>query len=116
MESDPHDHVDAADIAASPQEKEGAVPPTAPHDPVHDKPDPKHAQDLGWIGKFCGGRKEKVGNIAFATIIAAFIVLCATICGMIFANEQAAETLRPVSTGLIAIITAVLGYLFGKSS
>jgi hypothetical protein len=82
----------------------------------------QHARELGWLGKPFGGKNEKPGNIS-----AAVVILCFSILGLVWLTDTAIdvfvvgrkiEPLMPferIFSGLTAIITLVLGYLFGSN-
>lgn len=82
----------------------------------------QHARELGWMGKPFGGKNEKPGNIS-----AAVVVLCFLILGVVWATDtwisvnitaKNVEPLMPFErmfSGLMSIITLVLGYLFGSN-
>ena len=65
---------------------------------------------LGWIGKIWGAKSEKPGNVS--AIIA--ILLAVYLGVLIFGQPQNAK-FDDVFTGLMSIITLILGYLFGSS-
>ena len=77
------------------------------------------ATNLGKIGKWLGGGKEKAGNIVGLTIIGGFIVLTlasgATLWVSLAKSPAEVPNLHVIITSVVSIITAGLGYLFGES-
>ena len=68
--------------------------------------------ELGLLGKLFGGRKEKPGNISGVALIFCLLYLAV-------AHHQATseswDSFERVFTGLISVVTLILGYLFGSS-
>jgi hypothetical protein len=79
--------------------------------------DRRFDQELGRVGRFIGGGKEKAGNIAYITVASAIVILLlsAIVAGLI-EKPASVETLNKVVTGCITLITGALGYIFGSSS
>ena len=67
--------------------------------------------NLGWLGRVFGSRTEKPGNI---TAIIAFILLGWLIGTTTWQSEK--PFFSELSAEVFAIITLILGYLFGSSS
>lgn len=65
---------------------------------------------LGWIGLIWGAKSEKPGNVS--AIIA---ILLAFYLGMLIFWQPDNERFEDIFTGLMSIITLILGYLFGSS-
>jgi hypothetical protein len=64
-------------------------------------------QELGFLGKFFGGKREKPGNISALLSVLCVLIIAARV----VAGKQVDP---PMLTGLLSIITLTLGYLFGK--
>ncbi len=65
---------------------------------------------LGWIGKIWGAKSEKPGNVS--AIIA--LLLAGYVGALVFLQPDNPR-FDDVFTGLMSIITLILGYLFGSS-
>ena len=75
--------------------------------------------ELGSIGKILGSEKEKPGNISGLICIALVVLLALLICGWLFICMWSKvctgqEPFQEIFSGLIAVITLILGYLFGS--
>lgn len=68
--------------------------------------------ELGQLGKLFGGRKEKPGNISGLVLI-----LCILFIGGAYfsTTSEKSDIYEHVFTGLISVVTLILGYLFGSS-
>lgn len=72
--------------------------------------------DLGKIGKYIGGNKEKAGNIACTVIILAFLILIGAAVAMVYTdNPKFADVLSKIVTGSFSLISGALGFIFGSS-
>lgn len=72
-----------------------------------------HAQatqkfEQGWIGKFCGSRSEKAGNIAFLAIVACLLIITGALFGF-----GLTDAFFKLLAALVSVVTLALGYLFG---
>jgi hypothetical protein len=67
--------------------------------------------DIGWIGKCFGSSSEKPGNIVAIVIVFSILIVVITLF-----SQVDSSTKREISTIFGGIITASLGYLFGKST
>ena len=72
----------------------------------------KFAAELGWVGKFFGGRQEKPGNISGLVILICFALIAILICIRLTIGFEKTE----LFTALFGIITLTLGYLFGSNT
>ncbi len=69
--------------------------------------------ELGWLGKPFGGKKEKPGNISGLVIVFCFLLI-----GYAYVfppDEKLGMTFEQILAGLISVITLILGYLFGSN-
>ncbi|MCR6670338.1 hypothetical protein [Devosia ginsengisoli] len=100
---------------------------TAPLREIPDEPAPKGVDpltgrqtfrdELGWVGKFIGGRTEKAGNIAFMVVFVAAILLLVVMVGWITYDPARGEyPLSGMVTPLIGLLGTAMGYMFGKGS
>jgi hypothetical protein len=64
--------------------------------------------EQGWIGKVCGSKGEKAGNIAFLVIIACFLLIS----GALYTSGLT-DPFFKLMTSLLGVIGLALGYLFG---
>ena len=107
---------------AVPIEKKGEASPAAsfPTDGseyglfTHEKAkmDHEHRQQagmLGWLGMFFGGGEEKAGNVAGLLIVLCF----SAIVGLLLSADMW-ESVDATGAVLGAVLTACLGYLFGR--
>ncbi|WP_424974282.1 hypothetical protein [Dinoroseobacter sp. S124A] len=69
--------------------------------------------ELGWLGKPFGGRKEKPGNISGLVIVACFLLLL--VAYLKPPSEGLGMTFEQMFLGLISVVTLILGYLFGSN-
>ncbi|QJE71958.1 hypothetical protein HHL28_01495 [Aerophototrophica crusticola] len=69
--------------------------------------------DLGWIGFVIGHGVEKLGNIAFISILICFAIVI----GLLWAPVNGdAEFREKTAATLFGVINLALGYLFGKTT
>jgi hypothetical protein len=68
--------------------------------------------EMGWLGRFLGDSAHRPGAIAFITIVCSFVLLGVTLFGMEKDNPSQATAI----TVLSGLISASVGYLFGRSS
>jgi hypothetical protein len=78
-----------------------------------------HEQNLrkaqqGKLGSLLGSHGEKAGNISFIVILICFLLISVAFCKMDLQKDF--DSFMKFDTGLIAIITGALGYLFGSSN
>ncbi len=78
--------------------------------------------ELGWLGKTFGGRKEKPGNIsAIVIVICLLFIALSYATDVIVAVKYTSQNIHPampferIFSGLTAIVTLILGYLFGSN-
>ena len=79
--------------------------------------------ELGWLGKFFGGRQEKAGNISAIVLLLCFLALAAVwLSDVGFQYYCTTRKLDPPAlpldhavAGIASIITLILGYLFGSN-
>lgn len=77
--------------------------------------DERFGQELGLIGKFVGGGREKAGNIALIVVVASLLIIVGLIIGISFTtNADARTALDRMVSGFVALLTGSLGYLFGS--
>jgi hypothetical protein len=67
-----------------------------------------HRAEQGWVGKICGSRGEKSGNIAFLVIVACFLLI-----GIALNSSGLTEPFFKLLASLLGVIGLALGYLFG---
>ena len=82
-----------------------------PFTPNHQK---HYAQQLGWIGKVIGGKKEKAGNIAFVAIFLCVLLIGALLWLMSSAEDGKASALGNIAAAIIAVMSGALGFVFGR--
>ncbi len=70
-----------------------------------------HKAEQGWIGKICGSRAEKAGNIAFLAIVMCLIIV---ICALF--NFGLTDQFFKLVGAVTSIVTLALGYLFGANN
>lgn len=80
--------------------------------------------ELGWLGKTFGGHKEKPGNISAIVILVCLLFLALTYgVDTYVAVKYSGQGIAPIPPvmpfehifgGLTAIVTLILGYLFGS--
>jgi len=69
--------------------------------------------ELGWLGRPFGGRKEKPGNISGLVIVACFALLL--VAYLYPPTDNLGMTFEQIFAGLLSIVTLILGYLFGSN-
>ena len=70
-------------------------------------------EELGWLGRPFGGRKEKPGNISGLVIVACFALLA--VAYLLPPSENLGMEFEQIFSGLLSIVTLILGYLFGSN-
>lgn len=108
-------NIDAERISKAKIETGGQ--PTVPvhGDPL--RPDPILNQKLGWLGIVFGHDSEKAGNIAGMAATIALLTLLGSAIALIFASTpEVAEASQYLIGTCLTIVSAALGFLFGKHS
>ncbi len=78
-------------------------------------------KELGWLGHPFGGRTEKPGNISGLVIVLCFVLIAGYYGAERYTainHPQHAAGMAPferVFSGLMSIVTLILGYLFGSN-
>ena len=69
--------------------------------------------ELGWLGRTFGGRREKSGNISGLVICACFVFLIVAYFHP--HKEEMGISFERIFSGLLSVVTLILGYLFGSN-
>jgi len=100
----------------------GTTPlPRVPEEPVALHQDPLTGQtgfreELGWVGKFIGGKSEKAGNVAFIVIVVCFVLLMIVTAGWVVHSGTEEYKAGAAFAPLMSVISGALGFMFGKGS
>lgn len=110
-------NINLQDIASAPAEPIGKSLSTEKKgfNPITGAPD-RYSQELGWLGKFCGGAQEKAGNIAlFVAFLSFLIILFGFIVYIECTDNNRLGTISTFITSGFTMMSGALGYIFGSS-
>jgi hypothetical protein len=108
-------NIDSSKIESSPLEKGSQATVTVGGDPL--LPDPRLAQELGWLGRCFGHGDTARTNIAGAILAVFTLLLIFSIGASIFhGSEDVRKAMGGLITPIFGVITGSIGYITGKKS